>query len=67
MTEKAAALKKKTTKRKVNNGDSLICEVCGLSVVVEEVGGMDVAEESVLLCCGRPMKQKTSKTKSTKK
>jgi hypothetical protein len=67
MAEKAATLKKKTVKRKVNNGDYLTCEVCGLSVVVEEVGGVAVAEESVLLCCGKPMKQKTGKTKSTKK
>ena len=48
-------------KRKINKGDSLVCEVCGLSVVVEEVSGIAVAEESVLLCCGKPMKEKASK------
>jgi hypothetical protein len=67
MDEKAAAPGKKTAKRKANKGDSLVCEVCGLSVVVEELGGIAVAEESAMLCCGKPMKEKASKTKVTKK
>jgi hypothetical protein len=67
MAEKAAVPQKKTAKRKVNKGDSLVCEVCGLSVVVEEVGGIAVAEESALLCCGKPMKEKATKAKATKK
>ena len=66
MAEKAVAQTKRTAKRKVNKGDSLVCEVCGLSVVVEELGGMAVAEESVLLCCGKPMKDKASKVKTAK-
>jgi len=67
MAEKAAAPEKKTPKKKVNKGDSLVCEVCGLSIVVEEVGDVAVAEESALLCCGKPMKEKTGKAKVAKK
>ena len=67
MAEKAATKEKKTAKRKINNGDSLVCDVCGMSVIVEEVGGVPVAEETVLLCCGKPMKTKAIKTKSTGK
>ena len=63
-TEKKTA--KRTAKRTVNNGDSLTCGVCGLSVVVEELGGIPVAEETVLLCCGKPMKAKASKAKTGK-
>ena len=66
MAKKAVAPRKRTAKRKVSKGDSLVCEVCGLSVVVEKVGGMAVAEESVLLCCGKPMKEKASKVKAAK-
>jgi rubrerythrin len=42
MAEKATTPRKKTVKRKVNKGDSLVCEVCGLSVVVEDFG--DIGE-----------------------
>ena len=67
MAEKAATKEKKTAKRKINNGDSLVCDVCGMSVIVEEVGGVPVAEETMLLCCGKPMKTKAGKAKSTAK
>lgn len=67
MAEKAATPEKKTVKRKINKGDSLVCEVCGLSVVVEEVEGITVSQESTLLCCGKPMKERAVKTKTTKK
>jgi hypothetical protein len=67
MAEKAATKEKKTAKKKISSGDSLVCDVCGMSVIVEEVGGVPVAEETVLLCCGKPMKTKVSKTKSTTK
>lgn len=66
-TEKAAAAAKATTRKKVNKGESLECQVCGLSVVVEEVGGIAIGEESVLLCCGKPMKAKAAKTRTAKK
>lgn len=61
MPEKAGTAKKASTakaapKKRVNKGESVVCEVCGLSVVVEEVGGVAVSEETTLLCCGKPMK-----------
>ena len=46
MAGKTAATAKKPAKKKVNNGDSLVCEVCGMSVIVEEIGGIPVAEET---------------------
>jgi hypothetical protein len=61
------AVKKASTEKKVIKGDSLECENCGISVVVEQVGGGAVAEETILLCCGKPMKKKVSKAKSAKK
>jgi len=67
MAGKIVAAAKKPAKKKVNNGDSLVCEVCGMSVIVEEIGGIPVAEEATLLCCGKPMKAKASKAKATKK
>ena len=66
MAGKTAATAKKPA-QKVKNGDSLVCGVCGMSVIVEEIGGVPVAEETVLLCCGKPMKAKAIKAKSTKK
>ena len=33
-------IRKEPTKKKLNNGDSLKSEVCGLSVVAEDVGGI---------------------------
>ncbi len=55
-------------KRKVSRGDSLVCGVCGMSVVVEEAGNIAVVEESPIICCGIPMKQRTSaRAKAAKK
>jgi len=67
MAGKIAATAKKPAKKKISNGDSLVCEVCGMSVIVESIGGIPVAEETALLCCGKPMKAKAVKAKSTKK
>ena len=73
MPEKAGTAKKATAaknapKKRVNKGESVVCEVCGLSVVVEEVGGVAVSEETTLLCCGKPMKTRKApaKAKATK-
>lgn len=41
---------------KVSKGDKVVCDVCGLSVVVKEVGGIAVREETTLFCCGKAMK-----------
>jgi len=54
--EAKAVPAKAAPKKRVSKGDKVVCEVCGLSVVVEEIGGIAVSEESTLLCCGKPMK-----------
>jgi hypothetical protein len=59
-----AAGKKVVAKKKVNKGETLSCEVCGVAVVVDEIGDYGYAEESVILCCGKPMKQKAAKSKA---
>jgi hypothetical protein len=69
MAQKAAASKKTvaaktTTKKRVSKGESVVCEVCGLSVVVEEIGGVAVSEETTLLCCGKPMKSRKTTAKA---
>ena len=67
MAEKATAGARRTVAKKAavrtrkTKGDSLSCEVCGLSVVVETVGNLAISRESALLCCGTPMKTKVSK------
>ncbi len=55
---------KKTTTRKYNKGDNLVCEVCGLSVVVDTA--CDCGEEAVLICCEQPMKQRKARTSKAK-
>jgi hypothetical protein len=65
--KKAAVAKKTPIKKKVTKGQSLACEVCGLSVTVEEIGNLIVEEDSVLLCCGKPMKAKAAVKKAVKK
>jgi len=54
---------KKATK-KIAKGDAYTCEVCGLSVVVDEACGcVDVCD---IICCGKPMKEKKVKIKASK-
>ncbi len=65
--EKKGGSKKATAKKRVSKGEAMVCEVCGLSVVVEEVGGVAISEESVLLCCGHPMKEKAKGARAAKK
>ncbi|MHB8137355.1 MAG: hypothetical protein ACYDGO_03085 [Smithellaceae bacterium] len=43
---------------KVKPGDVLSCEVCGLSVIVDEECGCAIAE---LICCEEPMENKGQK------
>ena len=55
-----------STKPNVENGvptegERLICETCGLSVIIDEVSGSITFEEPV--CCGKPMKLKPSPLK----
>lgn len=64
------AKKAPVKKRKVGKGDSYVCGVCGLAVVVDEACGcVDVCD---IICCGKTMKAraanpKTPKAKATKK
>jgi hypothetical protein len=53
---------KTASPRKVSKGDTLSCEVCGFSVVVDEVG--DVTEIEEIICCDQPMKKKASRAKA---
>ena len=61
---KTALKAKPAAKKRVTKGQALECQVCGLAVVVEEVGDVAIAEETVLLCCDEPMKSKASKAKA---
>jgi hypothetical protein len=57
---------KATPAKKVAKGDSYVCGVCGLAVVVdEECGCEDVCD---IVCCGQPMKahKVAVKAKATK-
>lgn len=57
--------KKAPSKKKIAKGDPYVCEVCGLAVSVDEVCGcVDVCD---IICCGKPMKEKKSKVRATKK
>jgi hypothetical protein len=50
---------------KMNKGDVLACDLCGLTVVVDECGDIMAAQE--VMCCDQPMKLKASRTKASKK
>jgi hypothetical protein len=56
-----------SSKKKYSKGQTLACEVCGLSVVVNEIGDQVVEEDAILLCCGEPMKEKVAVKKAAKK
>jgi hypothetical protein len=65
--KKAVAAKtaaKAPAKKRVSKGEKVECEVCGLVVSVEEIGGIAVAEETTLLCCGKPMKSRKAPVKA---
>ncbi len=65
-TATKAASAKKTSAKKYSRGQELSCEVCGLAVTVDDVGGLLVEEDSLLLCCDKPMKARATK-KAAKK
>jgi hypothetical protein len=52
------------TKKKVVKGDAYQCEVCGLSVIVDEA--CDCGEMCDITCCGKTMKEKKAGTKAKK-
>jgi hypothetical protein len=68
--QKATSPAKKTATRtsakdKLNKGDALTCEVCGLSVVVDECGDVMAAHE--VICCGQAMKPRARRTRAAAK
>jgi hypothetical protein len=67
VSPKKTGTAKAKSRSKVGKGDSVVCEVCGLSVVVEEVGGIVAREETVLYCCGEPMKARKAARKAAPK
>jgi hypothetical protein len=67
-TSKKSITVEKTAKNgNVSKGRSLSCEVCGMAVTVEQIGDVTVEQQSLLLCCGKPMKQKAAGSKTAKK
>lgn len=63
--KKKATTKKAQAKKKITKGDSYVCQVCGLVVSVDTVCGcVDICD---IICCGKPMKEKKTKAKATKK
>jgi hypothetical protein len=56
------AVAKTSSGKRLNKGDSLVCETCGLTVVVDDCG--DVVAVQEILCCEQPMKPKTSRSKA---
>lgn len=53
-------------KKGASKGESMVCEVCGLSVVVERIGGVTASEKTTLLCCGNPMKARRAPANTAK-
>jgi hypothetical protein len=55
----AKRAKKAVARTKTKVGDSYACEVCGLSVIVDDVCGcVDACD---IICCETPMKRKRAK------
>ncbi len=70
VAKKTTATAKKTTaktapRRKASQGDSFVCDTCGLSVIVDEWGDVVGAQE--ILCCGKKMRQRARKAKASAK
>ena len=55
MKKKTAKKAKRAPKRKtgVKNGDRLVCDDCGLEMIVDEECGCE--EVHPVICCGEPM------------
>ncbi len=67
--KKPAAAAKKPARKVVAKGQTLECEVCGMQVVIEQVGDVAVEQDQLILCCDEPMKGTApkAKAKTTKK
>ncbi len=70
-TTKAAAAKTTAAKkptgraaaRKVSKGDTFMCELCGLQLIVDETGDLLAGRE--VICCGQSMKEKPGRAKAS--
>ena len=60
----AKAPVKAAARKKVANGDSYVCGVCGLAVTVAQSGNIGYYEESPIICCSKPMKAQKPKAKA---
>jgi hypothetical protein len=63
--KKAVATKKKApakkpAKHEMKKGDTYVCGVCGLSIIVDKTCGYTEVHE--LICCGKAMKTGKAKT-----
>ena len=63
-TKKTSAAKKPRASRKIAEGDNYVCDVCGLSVIVEDVCGCEEVHE--IVCCEQPMTKRTTKARAAK-
>lgn len=64
---KKAPVKKtarKTTASKYTKGDTLICGVCGLEVIVDTTCGC--GEACAVICCEQPMTQRKDRASKAK-
>ena len=62
--KKASAAKKPRAARKTSEGDNYVCDVCGLSVIVDE--DCCCEETHAIICCEQPMRKRTTKAKTAK-
>ncbi len=66
VAKKAPAKKtaKKSTTGQYAKGDTLICEVCGLEVIVDTACGC--GEVCAVICCEQPMTQRKARASKSK-
>jgi hypothetical protein len=62
--KKTSAAKKPRATKKTSKGDNYVCEVCGLSVIVDEVCGCEEVHE--IICCEQPMRRRTTTARAAK-
>jgi hypothetical protein len=62
--KKTSAAKKPRATTKTSKGDNYVCEVCGLSVIIDEVCGCEEVHE--IICCEQPMKRRATRAKAAK-
>ena len=62
---KKAVAKKAVARKKTARGDTYVCGVCGLAVVIDETCGcIDFCD---IICCEKQMKPKVAKAKTKAK